>query len=317
MHDRKIDSIAAGSQARTQPTLHSDFSASRLVIQIAMTPSTSRTPAEGSPALQQSREEKHEPPSVAKGTRRDVSEQAAAATTRDQEVVSLVHDVRTPLTIIMLEAQMIRRRLEGSASEPVLRGLARIEENAAYIDRLVADLVDLSSLDAGHFVLRLECVDLARLVGEAVELISTSGRARVTIELHDLLHVQGDPARLQRVVVNLVGNALKFSVGGHVTVRLEGHEINARVSVIDDGPGLTMEEAARVFDLHDSGEPGPRGHGMALHICQRIVDAHGGRIGVNSAPGKGSQFYFELVTVSGPADSDQRGRSGTSRDRSR
>ncbi len=98
-----------------------------------------------------------------------------------------------------------------------------------------------------------------------------------------------------------IGSLRTCSIELRVTVRLDADGVNACVSVIDDGPGLTAEEAATVFDRHKRlGDPSLHGHGLGLHICRRIVDAHCGFIGVSSTPGKGSRFYFELVAVPGP-----------------
>ncbi len=266
-----------------------------------MTRSPSRTPAEGTPRPPEAPDDSPAL-TVARGTRRDVGDQAALAT-RDDEVVSLVHDLRTPLTIILLEAQVLAQRLGPGASEAAVRGLSRIEQNARYLERLMADLLDLASLDAGHFELRLELIDLTRLVADTIDRsVSTNDRARVTVELRDLLYVEGDPVRLERVVANLVGNALKFSVGGSVMVRLEGDGVRARVAVIDDGPGLSPVETPTVFERHKRAgtDPSIHGHGLGLHICRRIVEAHGGSIGVVSTPGQGSRFYFELLEVPAP-----------------
>lgn len=265
-----------------------------------------RTPAEGIPERRdQGEPERASTPVIAKGTHTDLAEQAAQAQREpagDEDVASLVHDLRTPLSIIMLEAQLLETRLGTRATPAAQRGLERIAQNAAYIDRLVTNLLDLASVEAGRLELRLERVDLSRLLVDTLaRAVSTVDRARVSIEIRDVLYVDADAARLERVIANLLGNALKFSTAP-VTIRLDKRGPSACIAVIDAGPGMTAEQAQRVFERYRSATPARThdGYGLGLHICKRIIDAHGGRLAVTSTPGKGSRFYFELRCVPGP-----------------
>jgi len=248
-----------------------------------------------------------EAPHLAKGTRDDVTaaahsaraiDEARTRRTRaiDEDIESVTHDVKTPLSIIMLEAQVLEQRLGRLITPQVRHGLERILTNASYIDRLVSDLLDLGCHDAGRLEMRFERIGLDDLLHRALErAVSTIDRARLTIDLRQQATVACDPMRLERVVSNLVSNALKH--GGrraHVTVRLEIQRRWARVSVIDAGPGMTAEECRAVFERYRRGGTRHAGHGLGLYISRRIVEAHGGRIGVVSSPGKGCRFYFEL-----------------------
>lgn len=240
---------------------------------------------------------------MAKGTRHDIGSQAATAcaeVSREADVVSLVHDVRTPLTIIMLETRLLSNALGAGATPTARRGLERIAQNAAYIERLVSDLLDLSSIDGNRFELRRERVDLARLIMDTLaRAVSSVDRPRVAVEIRDVLYADADPVRLERVIANLIGNALKFSPGSPVTIRLDSSDEHACVAVIDSGPGLSAEQATSVFERYERTREAHAhdGYGLGLYICRRIIDAHGGRIGVTSTPGQGSQFYFELLSV--------------------
>jgi signal transduction histidine kinase len=227
--------------------------------------------------------------------------QRRAATVEDEDVTSLAHDLKNPLTIIMLESTQIEQRLGLKITPAVQRGLERISQNAAYIDRLISDMLDMASADAGKLELRLERIDLSRLLRDAVgRAVPTQDRHRVRLEIRDVLFVKGDEMRLERVVTNLVHNALKYGGDfGTVTVRLDARGAYACVSVIDAGPGLSAEESRVVFERYRRGKrtTTQQGYGLGLYTSRRIIEAHKGRIGIASQPGRGSRFFFELPAV--------------------
>jgi len=246
------------------------------------------------------------PVHLAKGTHEDVREaarEAAHKATRagrgcraiDDDIAAVAHDVKTPLSIIMLETNVLEERLASVLTTPVHHGLERILLNAAYIDRLISDLLDLGCHDAGRLEMRAEVVDLAVLLERALErAVSTVDRQRVQLQIKQPATVACDPMRIERVVSNLVANALKH--GGNdapVLVRLEIQRRFARISVIDHGDGMTPDAAREMFARYRHGTHSA-GYGLGLYISRHIVEAHGGRIGVASAPGKGSRFYFDL-----------------------
>lgn len=242
-------------------------------------------------------------PVVAAGTRDDMADEARAARdavagpSTNEDVAALAHDLKNPLTIIMLEANQIEHRLGARTTPAVLRGLERIAQNAAYIDRLVSDLLDVASADAGKLDLRIERLDLARILRDAVNrAVATPDRERVRLEIRSIVYAEGDAMRIERVVTNLVNNAFKYSgPGGYVTLRLDQRGPYACVSVIDQGPGLSADEARRVFERYRRATTGAQqGYGLGLYTCRRIIEAHRGRIGVASTPGRGARFYFEL-----------------------
>jgi signal transduction histidine kinase len=247
---------------------------------------------------------------LATGTRDNLADKARAAaaasatgtparsarTSRaiDDDVASLAHDLKNPLTIIMLETSQIEQRLGQRTTPAVQRGLERIAQNAAYIDRLVSDLLDLTSHEAGKLELRIERIDLARLLYDSLgRAVSSLERVRVSLDVRDVLYVMADEVRIERVVTNLVCNALKYCTGG-VTVRLDHRGAFACVSVIDSGPGLSAEESRVIFDRYRRASTNQQGYGLGLHTARRIVEAHRGRIGIASQPGRGSRFFFEL-----------------------
>jgi signal transduction histidine kinase len=239
-------------------------------------------------------EESRTEPVIAKGTR-DVAQQAQSAEL-GQRIALIAHDLKTPLSIIMLETQLLG---ENVADVSVQKSLSRIQQNTAYIDRLVGDLLDLATADAGQLLLRRERLDLVQLLGEVLDrAVSSLDRDRVVMQAYcPAAFVHADRNRLERVVANLISNALKYSATPvNVAIEIAGGK-RARVTVIDRGQGLTNEQARTIFDRYRRAQTEREGYGLGLYISHRIIDAHGGRLGVVSSPGQGSEFYFELDTV--------------------
>lgn len=247
-------------------------------------------------------------PVLAAGTRNDVSDKARAAreaaaysaSGSKDDIAALAHDLKNPLTIIMLEASQIEQRLGSRTPAEVVRGLDRIAHNAAYIDRLVSDMLDVAAADAGKLDLRVERIDLARILREALtRCVAAPDLPRVRLEIGDVLFAEGDEVRIERVITNLLTNAMKYADHGAITLRLERRGGYACISVTDQGPGLSTDEARRVFERYRRASTGTQqGYGLGLYTARRIVEAHRGRIGVASQPGKGARFYFELPIVS-------------------
>jgi signal transduction histidine kinase len=234
-------------------------------------------------------------PYLAKGTRKDVTPQVPRPNDVTERVALIAHDLKTPLSIIMLEAQLLEERLSAVQSAAIQRSLERIGQNAAYIDRLIADMIDLAAVEDDALQLRLERVDLAGVLRRTLErAVSSMDRSRVQLELRCAPVVRGDDNRLERVVANFISNALKYSAQP-VTVVCDVIAGRARVTVIDRGRGLTTEQTNTVFDRRETTRRD--GNGLGLYISRKIIDAHGGEIGVTTAPDAGCQFFFELATI--------------------
>jgi signal transduction histidine kinase len=145
----------------------------------------------------------------------------------------------------------------------------------------------------------MERVHLGILLNDNLErAVSSLDRSRVRLEIHHDCFVSADRNRLERVIANFISNALKYSTSP-IKIALELVGVRARVTVIDGGRGLTPDQASTVFDRFRRGgnTRGRDGYGLGLYISRKIIDAHGGEIGVDSAPGAGSQFYFELDII--------------------
>lgn len=227
------------------------------------------------------------------------------------------HELRTPLTAIKGNIQLAKRQLkknvspDGSPAEDLSNRLKLVEElleraerQVRLQNRLVGDLLDVSRIQADKIELNLEPCNLVAVVREAVQdqrLLSSSRIICLNLPVEELVPVLADADRLGQVVTNYLTNALKYSAADRpVEVSLQLEEKMARVSVRDEGPGLSVEEQQHIWErFHQvervkvqSGSSG--GLGLGLHICRTIVERHQGQVGVESTPGKGSTFWFTL-----------------------
>jgi signal transduction histidine kinase len=171
-------------------------------------------------------------------------------------------------------------------------------------------VLDMAKIEAGEVEWRIGPVDLRAVVEQAAAATSQLFRDKgvaLALDLPDALPpVEGDDDRLVQVVVNLLSNAAKFTPdGGHVAVRAAALADGVEVAVADDGPGIAPEHHAAVFErfrqVGDTMTDKPQGTGLGLAICKRIVEHLGGRIGVDSAPGRGATFRFAIPYAAAPA----------------
>lgn len=216
----------------------------------------------------------------------------------DQDgVAQIVHDLKSPLSTIALEVAVLEATLGPELAAATAHVLQRITRNVEFMDRLIHDLLDLSAIDAGRFELQRKATDLRELViGVLDRCVPTRERERLIVHADTPLELAVDDLRIERVIANLVHNALKYAPPATgVVVRLDRRRDDACLSVIDAGPGLTAAEASTVFEKHRRGSAAlGDGAGLGLYVSKRIVEAHGGRIGVDSQPGLGSRFFVEL-----------------------
>jgi PAS domain S-box-containing protein len=219
-------------------------------------------------------------------------------------VSNVSHELRTPLTAIKASADNMLDRLLGDLNEKQVGYLTRIKSNTDRLARLISDLLDLSTIEAGKINLRLMNLPLVALVREAVESL----RPVATEKLIHLKIVSADPKAIAwadrdkviQVLMNLIGNALKFTPPrGKVTVAVTKNAAAwMQISVTDSGPGIPVEEVSNVFgrfyQIDRAGKQKTQGTGLGLAISKALVEMHGGKIWVESEVGKGSTFYFTL-----------------------
>jgi PAS domain S-box-containing protein len=219
---------------------------------------------------------------------------------RDQVLGVVAHDLRNPLNAISLQAAALKRS-DGQLERRDPRQREAIERAARRMSRLIQDLLDVVVLEAGRLSVQRAPLSPRELVGEAAEMqqaLASSSSIDLRVDVaSDLPPIFGDRDRLLQVLENLIGNALKFTEpGGQVTVGATREQSGANFWIADTGRGLTGEEMARVFDpfWQASARSGRLGAGLGLPITKGIVEAHGGRIWVESAPGRGSTFFFSI-----------------------
>ncbi|MBI4282939.1 MAG: MEDS domain-containing protein [Chloroflexi bacterium] len=231
----------------------------------------------------------------------DMTEQKRIEQLKDEFVGLVSHELRTPLTVINGCLSTIlteRQRLPSDELEQLLRDAIQESDSLAY---LIENLLELSRSQAQQLVLYPESTDIKTLVGETLTKIKRQAPAHrfVTSIPDELPSIHIDPLRIERVLYNLLDNAAKYSPSGkqiRVSVRAEPERLVIGVS--DQGRGLSPSEQARLFSpfqrLEQIRPDRARGTGLGLMVCRRLVEAHGGEIWVESAPGKGSTFFFRL-----------------------
>ena len=241
---------------------------------------------------------------------------------KDEFVTIVAHELRNPLTAILSwSAAMSDARL-GPALES--RALEAIRRNATLQARVIADLVDLSRLGRGRLALQLDAVDLRGVVVAAVEALTVTATARgikMITAAAVCPPVNGDAARLQQVVSNLLGNAIKHSdCGTSVHVTLDAVGDAARITVSDEGDGIAPELLPHVFEPYRQGGGGEArsGLGLGLAIVRQLVELHGGRVEASSRGlGHGACFTVWLPAIPCSQDPGVPAISPTSRTRTR
>jgi PAS domain S-box-containing protein len=221
---------------------------------------------------------------------------------RDEVLAVVSHDLRNPLSTISLSASLL---LDESAERRVTgaRFLEVIKRAAEQANGMIKDLLDVSSIEAGHFSVNRSQEDVADLVQHAREMLTPiAEKKNIRLECDvrgDRLVASTDVNQLQRVFSNLVGNAIKFTPeGGRVTLRSELVDGELRFSVTDTGPGIPADQLPHVFDRFWQARRGDRrGAGLGLSIVRGIVEAHGGRVWAGNAQGGGAEFSFTIPSV--------------------
>jgi signal transduction histidine kinase len=228
------------------------------------------------------------------------SEKAAAAVDlRDEFLAILSHDLRTPLNVIAINAARVGRLVPaGEGAEQLRRMCLQIEEAIERIGRMIDDLLTAERMALAKLRLPRKPGDLRDVAREAVDmaapLVSAQG-VSLEVELpEEPIEASFDRDRILQVFSNLLGNAIKFTPqGGRIRLAIEkGNRL--RVTVSDTGPGVSADQHERIFRRFTQAGVARGGVGLGLYIARRIVEAHGGEIGVSSRPGRGSTFFFTL-----------------------
>ncbi|MFY2558459.1 CHASE domain-containing protein [Corallococcus terminator] len=234
--------------------------------------------------------------------RRLADEAQAAVRIRDEFLSVAAHELRTPLTALKLQLQLLFRQLH--QREPLdlgrlERGVETCERQMTRLAKLVDNLLDVSRLSSGKMELQLESLELGELVRELAhrfEMEAQTVNVRLDVDAPAPMTGRWDRLRLEQVITNLLSNALKYGHGAPVEVHVVGDEKEARLEVRDRGIGIAPEDAERVFDRFERAVSSRHygGLGLGLYITRQLVEAHGGRIFLESHPGQGTTFIVVL-----------------------
>jgi signal transduction histidine kinase len=221
---------------------------------------------------------------------------------KDEFVSTVSHELRTPLTSIRAFSEILRANPQ-IASEERQKFLDIIVKETERLTRLINEVLDLAKIESGRMEWHIDAHDLRELIDHALASVSQLFRERQIVLERTLpahaAHAAVDRDRLIQVLINLLSNAANFTpTGGRVEIRLVSASSDWRIEVADSGPGIPPEHLERVFDkfyqVDDSGGGRPKGTGLGLTICRRIIEYLGGRIWAESEPGKGATFLLVL-----------------------
>ena len=221
---------------------------------------------------------------------------------KSQFLANMSHELRTPLNAVLGYSEMMLDGLYGDMPEKAKGVLERVQANGKHLLGLINDVLDLSKIEAGQLSLAIEDYSMSALVKQAVATTESLARTKglaLTAQIQDgLPKGRGDERRLTQVLLNLIGNAVKFTDKGEVAISAEVADGRFTVAVRDTGPGIAEADQARIFEefqqVDNTNTRKKGGTGLGLAIAKRIMEMHGGTLTVQSAVGEGSIFRMIL-----------------------
>ncbi|MGE0550875.1 MAG: sensor histidine kinase [Kofleriaceae bacterium] len=231
----------------------------------------------------------------------DVTAMRRLETVRRDFVANVSHELRTPVAVIRANSETL---LAGAKDDPVMapKLIDGLHRNAERLARILADLLDLSRLDAGQYRLELGSVAVKAVTEQSLTAIETQAAARnvvVDVFIPERLTVRADPKALDQIMVNLIDNAVKYTrAGGNVWVEAKPDADHVRIEIRDDGPGIAPKHRERVFERFYRADPSRSreagGTGLGLSIVKHLVESMGGEVGVDPRDPQGSIFWLRL-----------------------
>jgi signal transduction histidine kinase len=221
---------------------------------------------------------------------------------KSQFLASMSHELRTPMNAVLGYTRMLLMNVYGELPEKVRDVHQRIDKSGRHLLGLINDVLDFSKIEAGQLALTINpfsIKDVTQAVAASTQSLATEKNLALKVTVPtDLPATPGDERRISQVLLNLVGNAIKFTDSGEVRVEVAAVDGALEVSVSDTGPGIDEREQQRIFEEFRQAEGAMTqkkgGTGLGLAIAKRIVELHGGKIWVESEVGKGSKFTFTL-----------------------
>jgi PAS domain S-box-containing protein len=217
-------------------------------------------------------------------------------------MAAMSHELRTPLHTVIGFSELLGEEVKGPLNADQKRFVNHIQKDGEHLLALINEILDLSKIEAGKLVLNREVLELGSLIDDVLASLRPRAASKsLELSLHNPapVNVDADRIRTRQILVNLLSNALKFTpAGGSVRVDVESADGFARVAVIDTGIGVPAAHHEAIFEKFHQIEPAMsafrEGTGLGLAITKRLVEAHGGRIWLESEPGQGSRFTFTL-----------------------
>jgi signal transduction histidine kinase len=221
---------------------------------------------------------------------------------KSQFLANMSHELRTPLNAILGYAELIMDDIYGEVPEKIRDVLERVQKSGQHLLGLINAVLDLAKIEAGQLSLSIGDYSIKEVVYTAitsVESLAAEKQLKLGTELSpDLPIGKGDERRIAQVLLNLLGNAIKFTEAGEVKVHVETTDGAFLVAVSDTGPGISEADQEMIFEEFQQADSSSTkqkgGTGLGLSIAKRIIAMHGGRIWVESSLGKGSTFWFTL-----------------------
>ena len=221
---------------------------------------------------------------------------------KSQFLANMSHELRTPLNAILGYTELMADGIYGELPEKTMAVLKRLESNGRHLLGLINDVLDLSKIEAGQLVLELtdySLEDIAQTARSTLEPLAADKKLAFKVEVAPKMPPgHGDGRRLTQVVINLVGNAIKFTDAGEVVIKATATDGSFHLSVRDTGPGISAADRAKLFQEFQQADNAitrkKGGTGLGLAISKRIIEMHGGKIWLESQIGQGSTFSFTV-----------------------
>jgi signal transduction histidine kinase len=218
-------------------------------------------------------------------------------------LATMSHELRTPLNAIIGFSEVLHEQMFGELNERQLAYVDDVLEAGKHLLSLINDVLDLAKIEAGRMELELSSVAIPEILRSAVSMLSeraSGGGLALALDTEpEEITITADERRVRQIVFNLLSNAIKFTPsGGRVDISALAEDGQVEIAVTDTGPGIRPEELERIFEEFEQATDGKKaeGTGLGLPLSRRLVELHGGRLWVESEPGKGSTFRFTLPT---------------------
>jgi PAS domain S-box-containing protein len=223
---------------------------------------------------------------------------------KDQFLSTMSHELRTPLNAVLGFSDLLADERYGPLNDRQQRYVTHIHTGGKHLLKLISDILDLSKIEAGRMELSHEDVTVASAFAEVISALYPLAEKKsqgLLQRVESDLHVRADALRFKQMLMNLAGNAIKFTPeGGRIELAARQVDDQVRVEVRDNGPGIPAEQQQRIFEaffrLRETGTA-TEGTGLGLAITARLVELHGGKLGIESQPGEGTCFYFSLPLI--------------------